>query len=129
MALIATRSGPRIVVIDDDKATTDSLARLLASEGFNVVGRAYDGLAGLALIKSTVPDVAIMDIEMPGLDGFEVAKRVNHELERPPQLIAISGINPDKYEKKFAEAGFDACLTKPANWIELESLLNGFAPT
>src|SRR5687768_7451270 len=101
MAPIATRSGPRIVVIDDDKATNDSLARLLASAGFNVVGRAYGGLAGLALIKATAPDVAILDIEMPGLDGFEVAKRVSHELERPPQLIAISGISSDKYENKF----------------------------
>jgi len=111
----------RVVVIDDDYYANAAMSRLLESAGFQVAGRAYDGLAGLALIKTTQPDFAILDIEMPALDGLELARQVRKEMESPPFLIAITGIA--KHDSVFEAAGFDAHFGKPVDWPKLESLL------
>ena len=63
----------RVVVVDDNYDANAGLSKLLEMSGFQVAGRAYDGLAGLSVIKSTKPDVAILDIAMPALDGYRAA--------------------------------------------------------
>jgi len=65
-----------VVVVDDNYDANAALSKLLEKSGFEVAGRAYDGLAGLNVIKSTHPDVAILDIAMPALDGYGLARRV-----------------------------------------------------
>lgn len=117
-------SAIRIVVIDDDYEANSAMSRLLASSGFDVAGRAYDGLAGLTLIKATQPEIAILDIEMPAIDGLEVARRVRNEVESPPCLIAITGSVRD--DSEFQDAGFDAQFQKPVDWTKLELLLANF---
>jgi CheY-like chemotaxis protein len=118
-------SAIRIVVIDDDYEANSAMSRLLASSGFDVVGRAYDGLAGLTLIKATRPDIAILDIEMPALNGLEVARRVRNEVESPAYLIAVTGCVRD--DSEFHAAGFDAHFQKPVDWTKLELLLADFS--
>jgi len=110
-----------VVVIDDDYYANAGMSRLLESAGFHVTGRAYDGLAGLALIKATQPHVAIVDIEMPALDGFQLARQISMEVESPPFLIAITGTA--KHDSVYEAAGFDAHLGKPVDWPKLEVLL------
>jgi CheY-like chemotaxis protein len=121
------RSSLRVVVVDDNYDANFGIAKLLERSGFEVAGRAYDGLAGLNLIKSTHPDVAILDIAMPALDGYELARRIHRELDSPPRLVALTGFGQDSDKAVAAEAGFDAYFRKPADWSAMESLLAKYA--
>jgi CheY-like chemotaxis protein len=123
----ADRSALRVVVVDDNYDANVGIARLLERSGFEVAGRAYDGLAGLNLIKSTSPDVAILDIAMPALDGYELARRIHNEIDSPPRLVALTGFGQESDETKAVDAGFDAYFRKPADWSALESLLAKYA--
>jgi len=115
-----------VVVVDDNYDANAALSKLLEKSGFEVAGRAYDGLSGLSTIKSTHPDVAILDIAMPALDGFGLARRVRNELESPPRLVALTGFGKESDEAEAKSAGFDAYFRKPADWRALESLLHSF---
>src|SRR5262249_15740206 len=98
----------RVVVVDDNYDANVALSRLLAKAGFEVAGRAYDGISGLRVIKSTQPDVAILDIAMPALDGFGLAERVRREVESPPRMVALTGFGTEADESKAKSVGFDA---------------------
>ena len=116
----------RVVVVDDNYDANAALSRLLEKSGFEVAGRAYDGVAGLNVIKTTRPDVAILDIAMPALDGFGLAERVRSEVQSPPRMIALAGFGTEADEYKAKGVGFDAYFRKPADWSRLESLLHRF---
>ncbi len=120
------RKALSIVVVDDNYDANVAISRLLEKAGFEVAGRAYDGLSGLSVIKSTQPDVAILDIAMPVLDGYGLARRVRSELDAPPRLVALTGFGTDSSEAEAKSAGFDAYFCKPADWRALESLLHSF---
>jgi DNA-binding response OmpR family regulator len=121
------RNALRVVVVDDNYDANASLAKLLERSGFEVAGRAYDGLSGLSVIKDTKPDVAILDIAMPALDGFGLARRVRSEVGSPPRLVALTGFGQESDRDEATSAGFDAYFRKPADWRALESLLRNFA--
>jgi DNA-binding response OmpR family regulator len=116
----------RVVVVDDNYDANVALARLLERSGFEVAGRAYDGISGLNVIKSAHPDVAILDIAMPALDGFSLAERVRSEVESPPHMVALTGFGTEADELKARSVGFDAYFRKPADWSKLEALLHGY---
>ena len=116
-----------VVVVDDNYDANAALSRLLEKSGFEVAGRAYDGLSGLSVIKSTHPDVAILDIAMPALDGYGLARRIRSEVDSPPRLVALTGFGTEADEGKATSAGFDAYFRKPADWRALESLLLNYA--
>jgi DNA-binding response OmpR family regulator len=116
----------RVAVVDDNYDANAALSRLLEKSGFEVAGRAYDGLSGLDVIKSTHPDVAILDIAMPALDGYGLARRVRSEVDSPPRLVALTGFGTEASEAEAKSAGFDAYFRKPADWRALESVLNSF---
>jgi len=99
----------------------------LQRSGFEVAGRAYDGLSGLRMIKATNPDVAILDIAMPALDGFGLARRLQNEMDSPPHLVALTGFGDESTRAEATQAGFDAYFRKPADWPALQSLLQNFA--
>ena len=120
------RRSLRVVVVDDNYDANAALTRLLERSGFEVAGRAYDGLSGLRVIKDTAPDVAILDIAMPALDGLGLARRVRHEVESPPHLIALTGFGTDENKSEAVGAGFEAYFRKPADWSALESLLTTY---
>lgn len=114
----------RIVIVEDNYDANAGLARLLEKAGFSVAGRAYDGVAGLQAVKDAQPDVAILDIAMPALDGYELASRIRREMPTPPHLVAISGFGAESESETAAQqAGFEAYFRKPARFSELESLL------
>jgi CheY-like chemotaxis protein len=110
----------RVVVVDDNYDANFALSRLLEWSGYEVVGRAYDGVSGLNVVKSANPDVAILDIAMPALDGFALCRRILSEVVSPPKLVALSGMDVGP---EAADSGFDAYFCKPANWSKLNSLL------
>lgn len=117
----------KVVVVEDNYDANAALSRLLEKSGFEVAGRAYDGLSGLNVIKSANPDVAILDIAMPALDGYGLARRVRSEVQSPPRLVALTGFGKETDEAEAKSAGFDAYFRKPADWAALESLLLNYA--
>jgi CheY-like chemotaxis protein len=117
----------RIAVADDQLDAAQLIARLLLVGGYRVVAIAHDGQEALDAIRMQTPDVAILDIGMPKLTGYEVAKQVRHELKPSPYLVAVTGWGTEQNRADAFAAGFDAHLTKPAPWADLEALLRSYA--
>jgi len=111
----------RIVIVDDNADIRDLLQIKLKKLG-HAVETAGDGNAGLERISETRPDIAIIDIGMPGMDGYEVAKRVRQNLEDGILLIALTGFGQADDRERAAAAGFDEHLTKPIRVEELQQI-------
>lgn len=112
-----------IVVADDDQQLLESLAQLLRLCG-HVVHTARDGTEALALCRAQRPDCALLDIDMPGLTGWEVAAALSADATPAPRrLVALSGRSSPEDHAKSRAAGFHAHCTKPAEPNELLRLL------
>jgi len=109
----------RILVVDDYPDVADSLALLLRLEGHEV-RVAYEGPGALAAVRADPPNLAILDLGMPGMDGFEVARRLR-ELPggKGLLLVALTGWAQEEDRRRCCEAGFDGHLPKP---VELDAL-------
>lgn len=112
----------RIVVIDDNVDAAESLAMLLRLKGHEV-HVAYDGPAGVALAMKTLPDCVLVDIGLPGIDGYEVAKRLRAHDRDGMLLIALTGYGQSEDRLRSEQAGFDHHLVKPVAQNVLEDLL------
>ena len=113
----------RILVVDDHHDAGDSLVTLLRLLGHQV-RIAYDGLAALDAVKGFRPEVVLLDIGMPGMDGFEVASRLRQDPAQERLLIvALTGYGRDEDLRRSAAAGFDAHLVKPVDISVLNTLL------
>jgi len=121
-------AAPRCVLIADDNVdAAESLAMLLRLAGHRVVV-AHDGLAALNLAGRERPDVVVLDIGMPGMNGYEVARQLRREdWGRDLRVIAVTGWGQDEDKRRAAAAGFDAHLTKPFEPDHLEALVGGSA--
>jgi CheY-like chemotaxis protein len=115
-------AGERIVVVDDHVELSDTLVHLLALEGFDV-RTAPDGARALAVIEEHKPICVLTDIDMPGMDGFELVKRLRERYGFDIVLIAITGW--DKSDPRVAKQfdAFDHCLRKPIDLEVLRDLL------
>jgi PAS domain S-box-containing protein len=118
-------SGHRVLVVDDNRDAANSLAMLLKLQGHDV-RVAFNGLAALELTQAYVPDVVFLDIGMPGMDGYEVARRLRQQpgLESVV-LAALTGWGQREDRLRTAEAGFDHHLVKPPERKMIESILAG----
>lgn len=112
----------RVLIIDDCVDSSDSLAMLLQSWGHDVRS-AQGASAGLGLEWEFEPDAVILDIEMPGKNGYEVAAELRVRRRRELLLVALSGYAREEDRAKSLAAGFDHHLTKPANVEMLRRLL------
>ncbi len=109
----------RILVVEDEKDVREMLKFVLESEGHEV-SIADSGVEGLAMFGSFRPDVALVDIGLPGMDGYEVARQARSlPGGRRIKLIAISGYGQDKDRQRSRDAGFDLHLTKPVGYEQL----------
>jgi signal transduction histidine kinase/ActR/RegA family two-component response regulator len=114
----------RVALVEDNQDNRRTMAMILEMWGHEV-DQAEDGLAGLNLILDRVPDVALIDIGLPGLDGYGVARQVRAHLGQRVRLIALTGYGqPDDRLRAF-EAGFDSHLIKPVELDIFESVLQG----
>ena len=117
------RSSLRIVIADDNQDAALTLSMLLDRLGFEVAATAHDGAAALSCIRNEHPQVAILDIALPEMDGCEVARAVREEIQPPPRLIAVTGLGGTSDREDALEAGFDAYFVKPVQRTDLESVL------
>jgi PAS domain S-box-containing protein len=123
------RSGHRLLVVDDNQDAANSLAMLLKMQGHDV-RVAFSGPAALEMTKDSPPDVVFLDIGMPGMDGYEVARRMRQQpgLENTV-LAALTGWGQQEDRRRTAEARFDHHLVKPPEPKALEKLLAELKPS
>jgi two-component system CheB/CheR fusion protein len=118
-----TAARRRVLVIEDNVDAADMLCELLTLGGHDVEV-CYDGLSGLARIRTAVPDVVVCDLDLPGLHGLDVARAcVDDERLRSVRLLALSGCAGPADRARSAAAGFEVHLAKPVPIDALEALL------
>jgi two-component system CheB/CheR fusion protein len=118
------REGARIVVVEDRADSRELLCELLSQEGF-ACRTAENGPEGLALVEEIQPDIAILDVGLPGMDGFEVARRLRADPRHSGMfLIALTGYGQATDRAYGRQAGFDEHLIKPVNVDEILGLLS-----
>ena len=118
----------RILVVDDNKDSARSLARVLQMMG-NEVRMAHDGPAALVLASEFVPDVVLLDIGMPGMNGYEVASLMRTmPILKKVVLVAQTGWGQEEDRQRSREAGFDHHLVKPVDLADLQQLLATVTP-
>jgi CheY-like chemotaxis protein len=114
-------------VVEDNAEAADAFVMLLEQLG-HVVEVAYDGPGALEAIERHAPDVAIVDIGLPGMDGYEVARRiVAQQTARRPVLVALTGYGRQEDRLRALDAGFDHHLVKPVELEVLQDLLESIA--
>ncbi len=119
-----TRDATRIVLVEDNDDSRQMLHAILKLEGFHV-DVAEDGRQGLELILACRPDVALIDIGLPQLNGYEVARQVRQQLHTSEvYLVALTGYGQAKDREAVFQAGFDQHLVKPVNPQELIRIIN-----
>jgi len=125
-ALPETAAAPeqRILIVDDNADVRMTLREMLALGGHEV-HEAGDGATGIAIARTQAPDVALIDIALPDVDGYEVARRLRAgENGARMKLIAVTGFGQAEDRRRALEAGFDAHLTKP---VRLEQLVRAIS--
>jgi CheY-like chemotaxis protein len=112
-----------VLVVDDNTDSADSLVTLLELLGHTTVA-AYDGLSALEVAEQFRPEVVLLDLGLPRLNGFEVCAMIRKQpWGKDTVLVAASGWGQEADRKKSADAGFDHHLVKPLDYGELRKLL------
>jgi PAS domain S-box-containing protein len=117
-----------VLVVDDNVDAAETMALLLDALGYKA-SVAHGGLSAIEAVKAQDPDVVLLDIGLPDLSGYEVAKRLRAEMINPPPLIAITGYGQASDRETSLEAGFRAHLTKPVDIDKLTALLEQLLET
>ncbi|HKB00849.1 MAG TPA: response regulator [Gemmataceae bacterium] len=116
-----------VLVVDDNPDAAESLALVLGQAG-HVVRVAGDGFAALDAAREARPDVVLLDLGMPGMNGFEAARRLREDPAAcPALLVAVTGWDGDDDRRRTRAAGFDHHLTKPADPERVLALIGEFA--
>jgi CheY-like chemotaxis protein len=113
----------RVLIVDDNRDAADSLATLIDLLGHEATVL-NDGMEALASATARPPDIVLLDIGLPGMDGFEVARRMRNIQEmQNTRLIACTGYGREDDVRRIEEAGFNGHLIKPVSAAQLEKLL------
>ena len=110
-----TQAGPRIVVAEDEAVIRMDLVETLREEGYEVVAQVADGLTALERIEALHPDVALLDIAMPGLDGIEVTRRVSETTA----VVVVTAFGQRERVAQARDAGAMAYVVKPVGRDDL----------
>jgi PAS domain S-box-containing protein len=117
----------RVLVVDDNVDALTSLSRIVSLMG-NDVRRARDGLEALDVAREFQPDVVLMDLGMPRLNGYDAVRQMRQEpWSRDVTMVATTGWGQDEDKRRTAEAGFDRHLVKPINIAALREILAGLS--
>jgi CheY-like chemotaxis protein len=116
-------TGQRILVIDDNRDAAETLASLLQLTG-NLTFMAHDGLEAISAALSFKPDIVLLDIGLPKLNGYQVAQRIRAEpWGKEMSLIAVTGWGQEEDRRKAMDAGFNAHVVKPVDYVALMNVL------
>jgi DNA-binding response OmpR family regulator len=111
-------AGSSVLIVEDNRDAADSLAEYLRLNGFDVRVE-YTGPAGLATALAEHPNAVICDINLPGLNGFSVARGIRDGLSIRPVLIAVTAWREQDLVRPAGDAGFDYYFVKPADPVEI----------
>jgi signal transduction histidine kinase/ActR/RegA family two-component response regulator len=115
----------KIAIVEDNDDVRDLLRLKLSRLGHQVV-TARDGREGVEVLLGEKPDLALVDLGLPGIDGYEVAREVRARLGHSVVLVAVSGFGQPDDKRRAMESGFDEHITKPADVKDIESVLRRF---
>ena len=116
---------PRVLVVDDNRDAADSLQALFEMENCSVA-TAYDGYEAVRAVQHGMPDMIVMDLGMPTMDGYEAARRIRSQSGAEDVLmIALTGWGQSDARQRTMEAGFDHHLIKPVDFDEIRRLASG----
>ena len=113
----------RVLVVDDNADIADALAALLNLQGCKV-RVAHRGEVGLEEATQFEPEIVFLDIGLPGMDGYEVARELRSTFEDQITLVALTGYGQASDRERSAEAGFDHHLVKPARLDQIRKILD-----
>jgi two-component system, cell cycle response regulator len=114
----------KVLVIEDHKPFRDILVKVLGLSHYRVIPVEL-GTAGLEAAEAEKPDIILLDIMMPGMDGYETCRRLR-ALPGASQtpIVVLTALAGDEVEAKAREAGADVCLTKPCSIVDLEKVIH-----
>jgi DNA-binding response OmpR family regulator len=116
------QSGQRVLLVDDNLDSTEPLSLLLQARGHQT-RVAVEGEAAITAADEFQPTFVVLDLGLPGIDGYEVARRLRERHGDTLTLVALTGWTGKEVRTKAAAAGFDYHLVKPVNWEELERIV------
>jgi CheY-like chemotaxis protein len=117
-------AGRRVLIVDDNEDAAASLAEALVDLG-HLVEVAHDGPAALAKLETFCPEIALLDIGLPLMDGYELARRIRCEPRlRTMRLVSITGYGQHSDKLRAQEAGFDVHLVKPVDLNVIEAVID-----
>ncbi len=116
-------AGERILIVDDDMGVLSTLSEILELEGYSTIAQACNGLEGLEKYKELRPDLVLMDMEMPVMDGYESSREIK-AFDPEANILILTG-NPDASQaRKTVEEGYaGVLLKKPVKWSELGQII------
>lgn len=121
--LVTPGGARRVLLVDDNPDSVESLALLLALSGYDTQ-TAYDGVEAVLMATAWRPDVVLLDIGLPRMDGYEVCRAIRAEAwGRDIPVIAITGWGHDNARRLTSDAGFTAHLLKPVDFLDLTEML------
>ncbi len=113
---------PKVLVVDDNRDAADSLQALFEMENCNVA-TAYDGCQAVQAVEAAMPDMIVMDLGMPAMDGYEAARQIRDKQGcKDVLMIALTGWGQSDARQRTIEAGFDHHLIKPVNFDDIKRL-------
>lgn len=119
------RETPRVLVVDDNEDAARSLAFLLGVAGYQVE-TSFNGQSALEKALDFDPDACVLDINMPGMNGYDLARRLREMApDHPPLLATVTGQSDAQHLDRAVDAGFDLHFTKPADPVEVINQLHG----
>lgn len=128
MTMIASTPGEstqprRVLLVDDSVDAAEAMSMLLETLGHEI-RVTHDGPSALAMVDDFAPDVVILDIGLPGMDGFEVARQMRtRAVTKAALLIALTGYGAESDKQKARDAGFDHHLVKPVSFTAIETVI------
>ena len=124
MAPFSAGKRTNVLIVDDNRDAADSLQALFEMDNCNVA-TAYDGLEAVRAVEQGIPDMIVMDLGMPTMDGYEAARRIRlHAGSQPILMIALSGWGQVEARQRTRDAGFDHHLVKPVSFDDIKKLAN-----
>ena len=112
----------RVLVVDDNVDAAEMFADYVESLGYDV-RKVHDGPSAIRVAADFAPSIALLDIGLPVMDGYELATRLRDAVSGPLKLIAVTGYGQDADRQRASQAGFDAHLVKPVDLDALADLL------